>query len=216
MISMYKELMINSEELDEIKSYHKFKYLGEKCLYKEDYGAAITYIEEALDALVYIVPGNIKFILENLSRRLLFLGLRNELRLQLGIAYRKKGNYYRALDIFEGLIEFTKDFYELTLLGFKENLLGYYPIPRDKLVSKVWNEIGLIYKDLKLYDKALNAFYKSTHVSLIKNPSSYHNPWLEIAFLHEQLGDFKSAKSAERKFEKTMKLIIKRDKKRYR
>ncbi len=213
---MNEELMINSEELEAINSYHKFKDLGEECFYKKDYGCATTNIEKAIDALLYIVPGNIKFILENLTRRLLFLGLRNELRLQLGITYRKRGLYYRALDIFEGMIQFTKDFNELTLLGFKENLLGYYPIPRDKLVSKAWNEIGLIYKDLKLYDKALNAFYKSTHMSLTKNPSSYHNPWLEIAFLQEQLGDFKSAKSAERKFKKTMKLILKRDKKRYR
>jgi len=213
---MNEELMINSEELEAINSYHKFKDLGEECFYKKDYSCATTNIEKALDALLYIVPGNINFILENLSRRLLFLGLRNELRLQLGITYRKRGLYYRALDIFEGLIQFTKDFNELTLLGFKENLLGYYPIPRDKLVSKAWNEIGLIYKDLKLYDKALNAFYKSTRISLTKNPSSYHNPWLEIAFLQEQLGDFKSAKSAERKFKKTMKIILKRDRKRYR
>ena len=216
MISMYDELMMNSEESEAIDKYHKFKTRGDENFYKGDYGAAIINIDNALDALEMYIPANIKFILENLSHRLLFLGLRNELRLQLSISYRKKGHYYRAIDILEGLIHFTKEFREENFIGFEESILGYYPISRDKFLSRVWSEIGLIYKDLKLYDKALNAFYKSTYTSLIKNPSSYHNPWLEIAYLHEQLGDFKSAKSAERKFKKTMKLILKRDKKRYR
>jgi len=153
----------------------------------------------------------------NLSHRLLFLGLRNKLLLQLGISYRKSGFYYKVKEIFEGLIHFTKEFSIENFLGFEERILGYYPISRYKLLSMLWSEIGLIYKDLKLYNQALDAFYKSTSKPLIKILSvPCHNPWLEIAYMHEQLGDFSAAKSAKRKFKKTETLIRKTERKRYR
>jgi tetratricopeptide (TPR) repeat protein len=205
---MNEELRINSEESDAIDSYHKFNERGFDCFYRKEYDSAIKNLERALDALELYIPTNIKFILVNLSHRLLFLGLRNEIILQLGISYRKSGFYYKAKEIFEGLIHFTEEFRVGNFLGFKEMILGYYPISRNDLLSTLWSEIGLTYKDLKLYNKALNAFYKSTHTFSIKT-----NPWLEIAYLHEQLGAFKEAKSAKKKFKKTNKLIKKADRK---
>ena len=171
-------------------------------------------MERALDALEVYIPANIKFILVNLTHRLVFLGLRNELLLQLGISYRKSGYYYKAKEIFKVIIHFTKEISEENLFGFNEIILGYYPIPRDELLRRVWSEIGLIYKDLKLYNKALNAFVKSTYKPLINASFSSHNPWLEIAYLYEQLGNFSEAKSAKKKFKKTEKQIEKTDKNR--
>jgi len=211
---MNEEIRLNSEEVDAIDSYHKFNNLGCEYFYKEEYDVAIKNMERALNALEIYIPTNIKFILENLSHRLLFLGLKNELLLQLGISYRKSGLYYKARRIFEDLIYFTKEFGIENFLGYEEMILGYYPIPRDELLRRVWSEIGLIYKDLKLYNKALDAFYKSTYNPLINPSHTYHNPWLEIAYLHEQLGDFSAAKSAKKKFKKTEKLIRKADRKR--
>ena len=211
---MNEELTLNSEESDAIDSYHKFNNRGFEYFYKEEYDVAIKNMERALDALDKYIPANIKFVLVNLSHRLLFLGLRNELLLQLGISYRKSGYYYKAKEIFKALIRFTKEFGIDNILGFNEMILGYYPIPRDELLRRVWSEIGLIYKDLKLYNKALDAFYKSTYKPLINPSFSYHNPWLEIAYLHEQLGAFSAAKSAKKKFKKTKKLIRKTDRKR--
>ena len=211
---MNEELRIKLEESDAIDNYHKFSERGDEYFYKEEYDSAIKNMERALDALEIYIPANIKLILVNLSHRLLFLGLRNELLLQLGISYRKMGYYYKAKEIFEEIIHFTKEFGIDNFLGFNEMILGYYPIPRDELLRKAWSEIGLIYKDLKLYNSALNAYYKSLYsVSIIPSFSS-HNPWLEIAYLHEQLGDFSAAKSAKKKFKKTEKLIIKADRKR--
>ena len=215
---MYEELRVNSEESDAIDSFNKFKYRGFDYFYQDEYDGAIKNIEKALDAIETYIPTNIKFTLVNLSHRLLFLGLRNELLLQLGISYRKSGFYFKAKEIFEGLIHFTEEFRVGDFLGFEEMILGYYPISRNELLSTLWSEIGLICKDLKLYNKALNAFYKSTHTSSIKTSImyleiSYLNPWLEIAYLHEQLGDFKEAKSAKKKFKKTNKLIRKKDRK---
>lgn len=207
---MNEELRINSEESNAIDSYHKFNKRGFDCFYRKEYDIAIKNMERALDALEIYIPTNIKFILVNLSHRLLFLGLRNEIILQLGISYRKSGFYYKAKEIFEGLIHFTEEFRVGNFLGFEEMILGYYPISRNELLSTLWSEIGLIYKDLKLYNKALNAFYKSIYSTSIKiKLTPCHNPWLEIAYLHEQLGDFKEAKSAKKKFKKTNKLIRK-------
>ena len=214
---MNEELRLNSEELDAIDSFHKFRDRGFEYFYEKEYDGAIKNMERALDALEIYIPANIKFILVNLSHRLLFQGLRNEILLQLGISYRKSGSYYKAKEIFEELIRFTEEFRDENFLGFEETILGYYPISRNKLLSMLWSEIGLIYKDLKLYDEALNAFNKSTYTPLNKifsGPS--YNPWLEIAYLHEQLGDFKAVKSAKKKFKKTEKLIRKTDRKRYR
>ena len=218
---MNEELRLNSEELDAIDSFHKFRDRGFEYFYKEEYDGAIKNMEKALDAIEIYIPTNIKFILVNLSHRLLILGLRNETLLQLGRSYRKSGFYYKAKEIFEGLILFAKEFRVENFLGFEEMILGYYPISRNELLSALWSEIGLIYKDLKLYDIALNAFYKSTHTSSIKTSIkyieiSYLNPWLEIAYLHEQLGDFKAVKSAKKKFKKTEKLIRKTERKRCR
>jgi len=142
------------------------------------------------------------------------LGLRNELLLKLGISYRKLGYYYKAKEIFEGLLRFTKEFSNENLLGFNEMILGYYPIPRDELLRSLWREIGLIYKELKLYNQALDAFIKSTYKPLINASFSYLNPWLEIGYLHEQLGDFRAAKLAKKKYRKTEKQIEKEDNKR--
>jgi len=207
---MNEELRINSEESNAIDSYHKFNKRGFDCFYRKEYDIAIKNMERALDALEIYIPTNIKFILVNLSHRLLFLGLRNEIILQLGISYRKSGFYYKAKEIFEGMIHFTEEFRVGNFLGFEEMILGYYPISRNELLSTLWSEIGLIYKDLKLYNKALNAFYKSIYSTSIKiKLTPCHNPWLEIAYLHEQLGDFKEAKSAKKKFKKTNKLIRK-------
>ncbi len=211
---MNEELRINTEELAAIESYHKFKNRGNECFYKKEYRGAIKNMERALDALEIYIPANIKFVLVNLSHRLLFLGLRNELVLQLGISYRKSGYYYKAKEIFKALIHFTKEFSNENFLGFEESRLGYYPIPRDELLRRVWREIGLIYKDLKMYNKALDAFYKSTYKPLIYASFSYLNPWLEIAYLHEKLGDFRTAKSAKKKYRKTEKQIEKEDNKR--
>jgi len=212
---MNEELRLNSEELDAIDSFHKFRDRGFEYFYKEEYDGAIKNIERALVALEIYIPTNIKFILVNLSHRLLFLGLRNELLLQLGISYRKSGFYYKAKEIFEGLILFAKEFRVENFLGFEEMILGYHPASRYKLLSMSWSEIGLIYKDLKLYNEALDAFYKSTLKPWKKIFSApCHNPWLEIAYLHEQLGDFSAAKSAKKKFKKTEKLIRKADRKR--
>jgi len=214
---MYEELRINSEESDAIDSFNKFKYRGFDYFYKDEYDGAIKNMEKALDAIEIYIPTNIKFILVNLSHRLIFLGLRNEILLQLGISYRKSGFYYKAKEIFEELIHFTEEFRVGDFLGFEEMILGYYPNSRYKLLSTLWSEIGLIYKDLKLYNKALDAFYKSTYATSIKTfLAPCHNPWLEIAYLHEQLGDFSAAKSAKKKFKKTEKLIRKTDRKRYR
>jgi len=211
---MNEELRINSEESDAIDSFHKFNVRGFEYFSRGEYDSAIKNMERALDALEIYIPANIKFILVNLSHRLLFLGLRNELLLQLGISYRKSGYYYKAKEIFEVIIHFTKEFGIDNFLGFNEMILGYYPIPRDELLRRVWSEIGLIYKDLKLYNKALNAFYKSLCSTSINPSFSSHNPWLEIAYLHEQLGEFSAAKSAKKKFKKTEKLIRKADRKR--
>jgi len=218
---MYEELRINSEESDAIDSFNKFRYRGFDYFYNDDHDGAIKNMEKALDAIEIYLPTNIKFTIENLSHRLFFLGLRNEILLQLGISYRKLGFYYKAKEIFEGLIHFTEEFRVGNFLGFEEMILGYHPISRNELLSTLWSEIGLIYKDLKLYNKALDAFYKSTHTSSIKTlimfkEISYLNPWLEIAYLHEQLGDFKVAKSAKKKFKKTNKLIRKKDRRRLR
>lgn len=206
---MNGELKLNSEEVDAIDSYHKFNERGYEYFYKEEYESAIKNMERALSAIETYIPTNIKFILENLSHRLLFLGLKNELLLQLGISYRKLGYFYKARRIFEDILYFTEEFDSNHFLGYEEMVLGYYPIPRDELLRKVWNEIGLIYKNLKLYNKALDAFYKSTYAYAINPSHTYHNPWLEIAYLHEQLGEFKKAKSAKRKYKKTSKLNIK-------
>jgi len=211
---MNEELMLNSEESDAIDSFHKFSERGFEYFYKEDYDGAIKNMERALDSLEIYIPANIKFILVNLSHRLLFLGLRNKLRLQLGITYRKSGYLYKAKQIFEDLIHFTKEFGSQKFLGFEEMILGYYPISRHELLSRLWNEIGLIFKELKLYNQALNAFYKSTYKPSIKVSFSYHNPWLEIADLHEHLGEYSITKSAKKKYKKTEKLIRKVDRKR--
>jgi len=218
---MYEELRVNSEESDAIDSFNIFRYRGFDYFYNDAHDAVIKNLEKALDAIEIYLPNNIKFTIENLSHRLLILGLRNETLLQLGRSYRKSGFYYKAKDIFEGLIHFTEEFRVGNFLGFEEMILGYYPISRNELLSALWSEIGLIYKDLKLYNIALNAFYKSTHTSSIKTSIkyieiSYLNPWLEIAYLHEQLGDFKEAKSAKKKFKKTNKLIRKKDRRRLR
>ena len=209
---MNEELTINSEESDAIDSFNKFRNRGFDYFCNDEYDKAIKNMEKARDAIEIYIPTNIKFDLVNLSHRLMFLGLRNELLLQLGISYRKSGYYYKAKEIFKVIIHFTKEISEENLLGFNEIILGYYPIPRDELLRRVWSEIGLIYKDLKLYNKALDAFYKSTHKPLINASFSSHNPWLEIAYLYEQLGDFSEAKSAKKKFKKTEKLIIKAEK----
>ena len=211
---MNEELRINSEESDAINNYHKFSERGDENYYKEEYDSAINNMEKALESLENYIPTNIKFILVNFSHRLLFLGLRNKLLLQLGISYRKSGYYYKAKQIFEDLIHFTKEFGIDNFLGFEEMILGYYPIPRDELLRRVWSEIGLIYKDLKMFNQALDAFYKSTYKPLSNSSFSNHNPWLEIAYLHEQLGDFRAAKSAKKKFKKTEKQIEKEDNKR--
>ncbi len=212
---MYEELRINSEESDAIDSFNKFRYRGFDYFYNDEHDGAIKNMEKALDAIEIYLPTNIKFTIENLSHRLFFLGLRNEILLQLGISYRKLGFYYKAKEIFEGLIHFTEEFRVGNFLGFEEMILGYHPISRNKLLSMLWSEIGLICKDLKLYDEALNAFYKSTYTPLNKIFSApCYNPWLEIAYLHEQLGDFSAAKSAKKKFKKTKKLIRKADRKR--
>ena len=97
---MNEELNINSEELDAIDSFHKFNIRGFEYFSKEEYDSAIKNMERALDALEIYIPANIKFILVNLSHRLLFLCLRNELLLQIGISYRKSGYYYKAKEIF--------------------------------------------------------------------------------------------------------------------
>jgi len=211
---MTEELRISSEESNVIDSFHKFRNRGDEYFSRGAYDDAIKNMEKALDALDRYIPANIKFVLVNLSHRLLFLGLRNELVLQLGISYRKSGYYYKAKEIFKALIHFTKEFSNENFLGFEESRLGYYPIPRDELLRRVWREIGLIYKDLKMYNKALDAFYKSTYKPLINASFSYLNPWLEIAYLHEQLGDFRAAKSAKKKYRKTEKQIEKEDNKR--
>ena len=157
---MNEELRINLEESDAIDNFHKFSERGDEYYYKEEYDSAIKNMEKALDALEVYIPTNIKFTLVNLSHRLLFLGLRNELLLQLGISYRKSGYYYKAKQIFEDQIHFTKEFGRQNFLGFEEMILGYYPISRDELLSRLWNEMGLIYKELKLYNQALEAFFK--------------------------------------------------------
>lgn len=214
---MYEELRVNSEESDAIDSFNKFRYRGFDYFYQDEYDGAIKNIEKALDAIEIYIPTNIKFTLVNLSHRLLFLGLRNELLLQLGVSYRKSGFYYKAKEIFEGLIHFTEEFRVGNFLGFEEMILGYHPVSRYELLCALWSEIGLIYKDLKLYNEALDAFYKSTHIPKIKFFSTpCHNPWLEIAYLHEQLGDFSAAKSAKKEFKKTNKLIRKKDRRRLR
>ncbi len=211
---MNEELSLNSEELDAIDSFHKYSHRGFEYFYEKDYDGAIENMERALDALEIYIPTNIKFILVNLSHRLLFLGLRNELLLQLGISYRRSGYHYKAEEIFERLIDFTEEFSVENFLGFKEMTLGYYPISRDKILSMLWSEIGLMYKDLKCYNHALDAFYKSLYSTSIKTLfAPCHNPWLEIAYLHEQLGDFSAAKSVKKKFKKTEKLIRKTDRK---
>ncbi len=194
---MNEELRINSEESDAIDSYHKFSERGDEYFYKEEYDSAIKNMERALDALERYIPANIKIVLVNLSHRLLFLGLRNEILLQLGISYRKSGYHYKAKQIFEDLIYFTKEFSVDNILGFKEMILGYYPIPRDELLRRVWSEIALIYKDLKLYNKALESFYKSSYKPLINASFSYLNPWLEIAYLHKQLQFFVQIENIE-------------------
>ncbi len=210
---MNEELRINSEESDAIDSFHKFNTRGDEYFSRGEYDGAIKSMEKALDFLERYIPTDIKCILVNLSHRLLFLGLRNELILQLGISYRKLGHYYKAKEIFKGLLRFTNEFSDENFLGFEEMILGYYPISRDELLSRLWNEMGLIYKELKLYNQALEAFYKSTFKPSIKISFSYDNPWLEIAYLHEHLGEFSAAKSAKKKFKKTKKLIRKTDKK---
>ena len=207
---MNEELKLNSEELDAIDSFNKFRDRGFNYYYKGEYNGAIKNIEKALDAIEIYIPTNIKFTLMNLSHRLLFLGLKNELLLQLGVSYRKSGFYYKAKEIFEGLIHFTEEFRVGDFLGFEEMILGYHPVSMYELLCALWSEIGLIYKDLKLYNEALDAFYKSIYSTSIKTKlTPCHNPWLEIAYLHEQLGDFKEAKSAKKKFKKTNKLIRK-------
>lgn len=206
---MNEELRLNSEEEDALDSYIKFNERGDEYFYKEEYENTIENMENALTALEIYIPTNIKCILENLSHRLLFLGLKNELLLKLGISYRKLGYHYKARRIFEDLLYFAGEFRSNKFLGYEEMILGYYPIPRDELLRRVWNEIGLIYKDLKMYSKALDAFYKSTYNYAFKPSHTYHNPWLEIAYLHEQIGEFKKAKSAKRKYKKTYKLNIK-------
>jgi len=207
---MNDKIRINSEELDAINCYHNFKSRGDESFCKEDYGSAIKNIENALDALEIYIPTDIKFVLVNLTHRLMFLGLRNELLFQLGVSYRKSGYYYKARRIFDDLLNYIKEFDGDNFFGFKEVILGYYPIPRDELLRKVWSEIALIYKDLKLYNKALNTFYKSVYKPLINSSRTNHNPWLEIAYLHEQLGNFKTAKSAKKKYRKTEKQIKKK------
>ncbi len=147
---MYEELRINSEESDAIDSFNKFRYRGFDYFCNDEYDKAIKNMEKALDAIEIYIPTNIKFDLVNLSHRLMFLGLRNELLLQLGISYRKSGFYFKAKEIFEGLIHFTEEFRVGDFLGFEEMILGYYPISRDKLLSMLWSEIGLIYKGIKL------------------------------------------------------------------
>ncbi len=206
---MNEELRLNSEESEAIDSYHKFSERGDDYFYKKEYGSAIKNMEIALEALEKYVPTNIKFILENLSHRLLFLGLKNELLLHLGISYRKSGHYYKAKQIFEDIIYFSEEFGSENFIGYKETILGYYPISRNELLRRVWSEIGLIYKDLELHQEALDAFYKSMRNPPTYPSFSYHNPWLEIAYLHEHLGDFRAAKSAKKKFKKTHKLNIK-------
>jgi len=214
---MYEELRINSEESDAIDSFNKFRYRGFDYFYNDEHDAVIKNMEKALDAIEIYIPTNIKFILVNLSHRLLILGLRNETLLQLGRSYRKSGFYYKAKEIFEGLILFAKEFRVENFLGFEEMILGYHPASRYKLLSMSWSEIGLIYKDLKLYNEALDAFYKSILKPWNKIFSApCHNPWLEIAYLHELLGDFSAAKSAKKKFKKTEKLIRKKDRRRLR
>ena len=130
---MNEELRINSEESDAIDNFHKFNERGFEYFSRGEYDSAIKNMEKALDALENYIPINIKFILVNLSHRLLFLGLRNELLLQLGISYRKSGYFYKAKEIFEAIIHFTKEFGIDNFLGFNEMILGYYPIPRDEL-----------------------------------------------------------------------------------
>lgn len=206
---MNEELRLNSEEVDAIDSYNKFNNLGFDYFSSGDYEGAIKNMEKALNSLEIYIPTSIKFILENLSHRLLFLGLKNELLLQLGISYRKLGYYYKARKIFEDLLYFIKEFDSNNFLGFEDVILGFYPIPRDELLRRVWSEIGLIYKDLKMYTKALDALYKSAYKPLSNLSRLYHNPWLEIAYLHEQLGDFKKARSAKKKFKKTNRQIKK-------
>jgi len=211
---MNEELRLNSEEVDTIESYNKFNNIGFEYFSRGDYESAIKNMEKALNFLEIYIPTNIKYILENLSHRLLFLGLKNELLLQLGISYRKLGHYYKARRIFEDLLYFIKEFDSNNFLGFEDVILGFYPIPKDELLRRVWNEIGLIYKELKMYNKALDAFYKTTYKPLNNHSHLYHNPWLEIAYLHEQLGNSKEAKSAKKKFKKTNRQIEKADKKR--
>ncbi len=207
---MYEELRINSEESDAIDSFNEFRYRGFDYFCSDEYDKAIKNMEKALDAIEIYIPTNIKFDLVNLSHRLMFLGLRNELLLQLGISYRKSGFSVKAEMVFEELICFTEEFRVEKFLGLEESILGYYPISRDKLLSTLWSEIGLIYKGIKIYHRALDAFYKSIYSTSIKTRlTPCHNPWLEIAYLHEQLDDFKEAKSAKRKFKKTNKLIRK-------
>lgn len=147
---MYEELRINSEESDAIDSFNKFRYRGFDYFCNDEYDKAIKNMEKALDAIEIYIPTNIKFDLVNLSHRLMFLGLRNELLLQLGISYRKSGFSVKAEMVFEELICFTEEFRVEEFLGLKESILGYYPISRDKLLSMLWSEIGLIYKGIKL------------------------------------------------------------------
>lgn len=206
---MNEELMLNSEEEDAIHSYKKFSNLGFEFFSSGDYERAIKNMEKALSSLEIYIPTNIKFILENLSHRLLFLGLRNELLLQLGISYRKLGYYYKARGIFEDLLYFCKEFDSNHFLGFEDVILGFYPIPKNELLRRVWSEIGLIYKDLKMYNKALDAFYKSTCKPLNIFSRFYPNSWLEIADLHDQLGDSKKARLAKKEFKKTHRQIKK-------
>jgi PAS domain S-box-containing protein len=134
----------------------------------------------------------------------------------IGVAYEYKGNYLKAIELYEESLFFAiktgdntieaKTILNLSIanqsLGRYDNALNYglkaleffENIGSQEAIAKTLNNIGNVYLYLSQYEKALNYYFRSMEMKKdLDNPadlaSSYHN----IALVYQKLEEFEQS-----------------------